>query len=93
MEIEQDLFSKVQDGCDYKCTYCTIPLARGISRSDKISNIISAAKSISSSGLKEIVLTGVNIGDYGNGEFENKDHKNTFLDLIMELDKVKGISN
>lgn len=85
-------FLKVQDGCDYKCTYCTIPLARGISRSDKISNIISAAKSISSSGVKEIVLTGVNIGDYGKGEFENKDHKNTFLDLIMELDKVKGIS-
>ena len=57
-----------------------------------MSNIISAAKSISSSGVKEIVLTGVNIGDYGKGEFENKDHKNTFLDLIMELDKVKGIS-
>ena len=57
-------FLKVQDGCDYKCT---IPLARGISRSDKISNIISAAKSISSSGVKEIILTGVNIGDYGKG--------------------------
>ena len=85
-------FLKVQDGCDYKCTYCTIPLARGISRSDKMSNIISAANSISSSGVKEIVLTGVNIGDYGKGEFGDKDHKNTFLDLIMALDEVKGIS-
>ena len=85
-------FLKVQDGCDYKCTYCTIPLARGISRSHKMSNIISAANSISSSGVKEIVLTGVNIGDYGKGEFGDKDHKNTFLDLIMALDEVKGIS-
>jgi threonylcarbamoyladenosine tRNA methylthiotransferase MtaB len=85
-------FLKVQDGCDYKCTYCTIPLARGISRSDKMSNIISAANSISSSGVKEIVLTGVNIGDYGKGEFGDKDYKNTFLDLIMALDEVKGIS-
>jgi threonylcarbamoyladenosine tRNA methylthiotransferase MtaB len=85
-------FLKVQDGCDYKCTYCTIPLARGISRSDKMSNIIFAANSISSSGVKEIVLTGVNIGDYGKGEFGDKDHKNTFLDLIMALDEVKGIS-
>ncbi|MGY8946153.1 MAG: tRNA (N(6)-L-threonylcarbamoyladenosine(37)-C(2))-methylthiotransferase MtaB [Flavobacteriales bacterium] len=85
-------FLKVQDGCDYKCTYCTIPLARGISRSDELSNIISAAKSISSSGVKEIVLTGVNIGDYGKGEFGNKNHNNTFLDLIMALDQVEGIS-
>jgi len=85
-------FLKVQDGCDYKCTYCTIPLARGISRSDKLENIVNAAKSISSSGIKEIVLTGVNIGDYGKGEFGNKNHENTFLDLVSALDKVEGIS-
>jgi len=85
-------FLKVQDGCDYKCTYCTIPLARGISRSDKLHNIINAAKSISNSGVKEIVLTGVNIGDYGKGEFGNKKHENTFLDLVSALDEVTGIS-
>ena len=85
-------FLKVQDGCDYKCTYCTIPLARGISRSDKLQNIINAAKSISNSGVKEIVLTGVNIGDYGKGEFGNKNHENTFLDLVSALDEVTGIS-
>jgi len=85
-------FLKVQDGCDYKCTYCTIPLARGISRSDKLTNIISDAKSISESGVKEIVLTGVNIGDYGKGEFGQKKHDNTFLELINELDKVEGIA-
>ena len=85
-------FLKVQDGCDYKCTYCTIPLARGISRSDKLSNIISSAESISKSGIKEIVLTGVNIGDYGKGELGQKKHDNTFLELITELDKVDGIA-
>ena len=85
-------FLKVQDGCDYKCTYCTIPLARGISRSDKLDNVLRAAKKISDSGIKEIVLTGVNIGDYGKGEFGNKNHKNTFLELVTALDKVDGIS-
>ena len=85
-------FLKVQDGCDYKCTYCTIPLARGISRSDTLSNIISSAESISKSGIKEIILTGVNIGDYGKGEFGQKKHENTFLELINELDKLKNIS-
>jgi len=85
-------FLKVQDGCDYKCSYCTIPLARGISRSDKLTNIISDAKSISESGVKEIVLTGVNIGDYGKGEFGKKKHDNTFLELINELDKVDRIA-
>ena len=85
-------FLKVQDGCDYKCTYCTIPLARGVSRSDKLDNILTSAKKISVSGVKEIVLTGVNIGDYGKGEFGNKNHENTFLDLISALDKVDGIS-
>ena len=85
-------FLKVQDGCDYKCTYCTIPLARGISRSDKLDNVLRAAKEISDSGIKEIVLTGINIGDYGKGEFGNKNHKNTFLELVTALDKVDGIS-
>lgn len=84
-------FLKVQDGCDYKCTYCTIPLARGISRSDTIDNVVANAKEIAGRGIKEIVLTGVNIGDYGKGEFGNKKHEHTFLDLISELDKVEGI--
>lgn len=84
-------FLKVQDGCDYKCTYCTIPLARGISRSDTMKNVLKNAKEISEQGIKEIVLTGVNIGDYGKGEFGNKKHEHTFLDLVTELDKVEGI--
>ncbi|WP_027384167.1 tRNA (N(6)-L-threonylcarbamoyladenosine(37)-C(2))-methylthiotransferase MtaB [Epilithonimonas caeni] len=84
-------FLKVQDGCDYKCTYCTIPLARGISRSDTIDNVVANAKEIAARDIKEIVLTGVNIGDYGKGEFGNKKHEHTFLDLISELDKVEGI--
>ena len=85
-------FLKVQDGCDYKCTYCTIPLARGISRSDKLENVLSNAKEISEKDIKEIVLTGVNIGDYGKGEFGNKKHEHTFLELVQALDKVAGIS-
>jgi threonylcarbamoyladenosine tRNA methylthiotransferase MtaB len=84
-------FLKVQDGCDYKCTYCTIPLARGISRSDTLENVLNNAKEISEKGIKEIVLTGVNIGDYGKGEFGNKKHEHTFLELVQELDKVAGI--
>ncbi|MDQ1163285.1 threonylcarbamoyladenosine tRNA methylthiotransferase MtaB [Chryseobacterium sp. SORGH_AS 447] len=84
-------FLKVQDGCDYKCTYCTIPLARGISRSDTIENVLKNATEIAARDIKEIVLTGVNIGDYGKGEFGNKRHEHTFLDLISELDQVEGI--
>lgn len=84
-------FLKVQDGCDYKCTYCTIPLARGISRSDALENVLKNAKEISDKGIKEIVLTGVNIGDYGKGEFGNKKHEHTFLDLVKALDTVEGI--
>ena len=84
-------FLKVQDGCDYKCTYCTIPLARGISRSDALENVLKNAKEISQQNIKEIVLTGVNIGDYGKGEFGNKKHEHTFLELVKELDKVEGI--
>ena len=84
-------FLKVQDGCDYKCTYCTIPLARGISRSDTLENVLKNAAEISAQGIKEIVLTGVNIGDYGKGEFGNKKHEHTFLQLCEALDKVKGV--
>jgi threonylcarbamoyladenosine tRNA methylthiotransferase MtaB len=84
-------FLKVQDGCDYKCTYCTIPLARGISRSDALDNVLKNAFGISQQGIKEIVLTGVNIGDYGKGEFGNKKHEHTFLDLVKALDEVEGI--
>ncbi|WP_223551581.1 tRNA (N(6)-L-threonylcarbamoyladenosine(37)-C(2))-methylthiotransferase MtaB [Aestuariivivens sp. NBU2969] len=84
-------FLKVQDGCDYKCTYCTIPLARGISRSDTMDNVLKNAREISAQDIKEIVLTGVNIGDYGKGESGNKNHAHTFLDLVTELDKVEGI--
>ncbi|APD07276.1 tRNA (N(6)-L-threonylcarbamoyladenosine(37)-C(2))-methylthiotransferase [Flavobacteriaceae bacterium UJ101] len=84
-------FLKVQDGCDYKCTYCTIPLARGISRSDTLENVLKNAQEISKQGVKEIVLTGVNIGDYGKGEFGNKKHEHTFLDLVKALDQVEGI--
>jgi threonylcarbamoyladenosine tRNA methylthiotransferase MtaB len=85
-------FLKVQDGCDYKCTYCTIPLARGISRSDTLERVLENAAEISSKGIKEIVLTGVNIGDYGKGEFGNKKHEHTFFDLVQALDCVDGIS-
>jgi len=84
-------FLKVQDGCDYKCTYCTIPLARGISRSDTLENVLKNATKIASKNIKEIVLTGVNIGDYGKGEFGNKKHEHTFYDLVTNLDKVEGI--
>lgn len=84
-------FLKVQDGCDYKCTYCTIPLARGISRSDTLTNVLKNAAEISAKGIKEIVLTGVNIGDYGKGEFGNKKHEHTFFELVQALDEVEGI--
>jgi len=84
-------FLKVQDGCDYSCTYCTIPLARGISRSDNLTNVLNNASEIAQKGIKEIVLTGVNIGDYGKGENGNKKHEHTFLDLVKALDQVEGI--
>ena len=84
-------FLKIQDGCDYKCSYCTIPKARGISRSDSVLNLINNAQKIADSGLKEIVLTGVNIGDYGKGEFGNKKHEHTFLDLVKALENLKSV--
>jgi threonylcarbamoyladenosine tRNA methylthiotransferase MtaB len=81
-------FLKVQDGCDYSCTFCTIPLARGASRSDTIANAVKQAEEIAASGVKEIVLTGVNLGDFGirNGQREDK-----FFDLVKALDGVEGI--
>jgi threonylcarbamoyladenosine tRNA methylthiotransferase MtaB len=88
-------FLKVQDGCDYSCTFCTIPLARGKSRSDVIENVVANAQKIAASGVKEIVLTGVNIGDFGYGQFIDGDEKKkrefTFLELIKALDKVRDI--
>jgi len=81
-------FLKVQDGCDYPCTYCTIPLARGKSRSDSITNVANAAREIAERGVKEIVLTGVNIGDFG---IQNGSRQTDFLALIKALDKVEGI--
>jgi len=80
-------FLKIQDGCDYLCTYCTIPMARGISRSDTLENVLKNARKIAQKGVKEIVLTGVNIGDYGKGELGNKKHEHTFLDLVKALER------
>lgn len=82
-------FLKVQDGCDYSCTFCTIPLARGASRSDTIDSVVKQAEEIAASGVKEIVLTGVNIGDFGirNGQREDK-----FFDLVKALDEVEEIN-
>jgi threonylcarbamoyladenosine tRNA methylthiotransferase MtaB len=82
-------FLKVQDGCNYGCAFCTIPLARGKSRSDTISNIVASAEEIATKGVKEIVLTGVNIGDFG---IQDGKRKEKFIDLIKELDKVSGIN-
>jgi len=79
-------FLKIQDGCDYTCTYCTIPLARGKSRSSYIKDIVLQARNIAGKGVKEIILTGVNIGDFGKLTGES------FLDLLKELDKVQGIN-
>jgi threonylcarbamoyladenosine tRNA methylthiotransferase MtaB len=81
-------FLKVQDGCDYSCTFCTIPLARGSSRSDTIESVIAQAKEIAASGVKEIVLTGVNLGDFGIREGKREDR---FFDLVKALDEVEGI--
>ncbi len=81
-------FLKVQDGCNYHCTFCTIPLARGKSRSDSIANIVKSAEEIAQTGVKEIVITGVNIGDFGIQEGKRKER---FLDLVKALDQVEGI--
>lgn len=88
-------FLKVQDGCDYKCSFCTIPLARGKSRSDLVENVVENARKIGEMGVKEIVLTGVNIGDFGNGteviEGALPKKNALFIDLIRELDKIEEI--
>lgn len=88
-------FLKVQDGCDYKCTFCTIPLARGRSRSDTVDQVVNNARKIAELGVKEIVLTGVNIGDFGNGteviEGIRPKKEALFIDLIQALDAVEGI--
>lgn len=88
-------FLKVQDGCNYKCTFCTIPQARGASRSDTIQNAVENAKKIAALGTREIVLTGVNLGDFGNGteviEGTRPKKEALFIDLIKALDKVEGI--
>ena len=81
-------FLKVQDGCNYGCAFCTIPLARGKSRSASIAEIVAQAKEIAASEVKEVVLTGVNIGDFG---VQDGRRKEKFIDLIKALDKVKGI--
>lgn len=81
-------FLKVQDGCNYGCSFCTIPLARGKSRSDSIENIVKTAQEIASTDVKEVVLTGVNIGDFG---IQNGKRKEKFIDLIKALDEVEGI--
>lgn len=84
-------FLKVQDGCDYSCSFCTIPLARGSSRSDTIENIVNSARTIAESGVKEIVLTGVNIGDFGHNSHESGRGEETFYELAVTLDEVEGI--
>jgi len=89
-------FLKVQDGCDYKCSFCTIPQARGASRSDTIENVVNNARKIADLGTKEIVLTGVNIGDFGNGtaviEGTKPKKEAMFIDLAKALDVVPGVS-
>ncbi|RYF85205.1 MAG: tRNA (N(6)-L-threonylcarbamoyladenosine(37)-C(2))-methylthiotransferase MtaB [Chitinophagaceae bacterium] len=84
-------FLKVQDGCDYTCAFCTIPMARGKSRSDSIANVLSHAKRLGESGVKEIVLTGVNLGDFGKGPDGAKKSEESFFDLVKELEHVDSI--
>lgn len=84
-------FLKVQDGCDYNCSFCTIPLARGRSRSDSIEGVLEKAEEIAAKGIREIVLTGINLGDYGKGIKGGRKSEVAFLDLIKALDEVAGI--
>jgi len=84
-------FLKVQDGCDYTCSFCTIPMARGKSRSDNISNVLRNAAELANKGVKEIVLTGVNLGDFGKGPDGNKKNEESFFTLIQQLDEVADI--
>jgi threonylcarbamoyladenosine tRNA methylthiotransferase MtaB len=84
-------FLKVQDGCDYNCSFCTIPMARGKSRSDNVANVVANVKELAATGIKEIVLTGVNLGDFGKGYIAGKKYEENFFDLVKELDEVDGI--
>ncbi|OLY94870.1 tRNA (N(6)-L-threonylcarbamoyladenosine(37)-C(2))-methylthiotransferase MtaB [Cnuella takakiae] len=84
-------FLKVQDGCDYTCSFCTIPMARGKSRSDSIENVVRNAQELAATGVQEIVLTGVNLGDFGKGPDGNKRNEESFYELIQQLDQVAGI--
>lgn len=84
-------FLKVQDGCDYNCSFCTIPMARGKSRSDSIANVVTQVKSLAGSSTREIVLTGVNLGDFGKGPDGNRVNEESFYSLIQELDIIDGI--
>lgn len=84
-------FLKVQDGCDYNCSFCTIPLARGHSRSDSIDNVLVKAQEIANQGVKEIVLTGINLGDFGKGFDGGKKREESFYELIQALEGVSGI--
>ena len=84
-------FLKVQDGCDYNCSFCTIPMARGKSRSDSIANVVAHANTLAQNGVKEIVLTGVNLGDFGKGPDGDKKQEEDFFGLIQQLDQVAGI--
>ena len=84
-------FLKVQDGCDYNCSFCTIPLARGHSRSDSIEGVLNNMRELSGTGTKEIVLTGINLGDFGKGYDGGKTKETTFYDLVQEMDKEEGI--
>ena len=85
------IFLKVQDGCDYNCSFCTIPMARGKSRSDSISNVMANVAAIAAQGAKEIVLTGINLGDFGKGFTGGKKKEENFYDLVKKLDGVEGI--
>ena len=85
------VFLKVQDGCDYNCSFCTIPMARGKSRSNSIESVVQIAKGIAAKGAKEIVLTGINLGDFGKGLHGGKRKEENFFDLIKELDEAGGI--
>ncbi|RYY47844.1 MAG: tRNA (N(6)-L-threonylcarbamoyladenosine(37)-C(2))-methylthiotransferase MtaB [Chitinophagaceae bacterium] len=85
------VFLKVQDGCDYNCSFCTIPMARGKSRSDSIENILDNVKNIAASGAKEIVLTGINLGDFGKGMHGGKKREEDFFTLIKELDQLNAV--
>lgn len=84
-------FLKVQDGCSYNCSFCTIPQARGKSRSDNVANVVANVQNLAAKGVKEIVLTGVNLGDFGRGPNGSKVYEESFFDLVKALDNVAGI--